>query len=977
MGVHALWDIVGPTARPVKLESLSNTRMAVDASIWIYQFLKAARDKNGNRLKGAHIIGFFRRICKLLYFGIKPVFVFDGGVPPLKRETIRQRKERREGKRENAAVTARKLLALQVQQSGGTGVKGGSKSVSEGPVIFRPSDEYELPNIPGFLYDEHDERIMSTEEYKAVIEHLDELDGIDLESINPASKEFDELPNATQYLILSTLRLRSRLRMGYTKEQLEEIFTDSMDFSRFQIEMVKKRNFYTQKLMNTTGVHDGGLSKLDLEHSRSRVAGQKQKEYTLVKTEMGWAMSLGEYDGSEASKAILLDDAVIAPTRPALANKTGDDVENSDDDNVEWEDVDVAPKQEKKVTDYSLRASALPTTVIEGSSTGSQSFLDRPVRTSTKPRRNDKRIHFIDENSTDSDQEYLDYIEETKHMEELKRTTGKFTDVEHRISENSWQEPVLDSNEAWPSEGQDKAGGDKPLVDASKAREITRQDGARNDTQFSHSDNTADIVREKINSKVDDGIIPNVPSVPRFSLDNGSFLFDNKVSTEEHSDDGKTRPAPRKSAPTVPLWFNSEPTVNPHTSTGFVLDKEARDFTEDEKLGLFSGTAASEIIGQNVSPEAPDREIDGESDGLEELTQPTKESIEPMHTLSPIADDLPKDTTQSSDKEPTFTYDFPEEEEEVLVEQLRKEQADYNRFKHTLDPSIVATAFIEDELYEQNMRDKRDADEVTPDMVRDIQQLLSIFGIPYLTAPMEAEAQCAELLRLKLIDGIITDDSDVFLFGGSKVYKNMFQEKNYVEYYNTETILAELGLDRAKFIALAQLMGSDYTNGIKGIGPVSGVEILANYNTLEEFRTWYNEGQFRKSVLEKESPFQRNLRKKLIKNGVFLGEDFPSAAVNDAYLNPQVDHDTTKFVWGLPELDSLRTFLGNTLGWPTEKADEVLIPLIRELNKRRSKGTQSTLVEFFPTKFIDADKGAKLGRRIRDATVMLKKRRTK
>lgn len=44
MGVNSLWDILGPSARPVRLEALSRKKLAVDASIWIYQFLKAVRD---------------------------------------------------------------------------------------------------------------------------------------------------------------------------------------------------------------------------------------------------------------------------------------------------------------------------------------------------------------------------------------------------------------------------------------------------------------------------------------------------------------------------------------------------------------------------------------------------------------------------------------------------------------------------------------------------------------------------------------------------------------------------------------------------------------------------------------------------------------------------------------------------------------------------------------------------------------------
>lgn len=62
--------------------------LAIDSSIWIYQFQATMRDKEGRALVNAHVLGFLRRICKLLFYGIKPVFVFDGGAPVLKRNTI-------------------------------------------------------------------------------------------------------------------------------------------------------------------------------------------------------------------------------------------------------------------------------------------------------------------------------------------------------------------------------------------------------------------------------------------------------------------------------------------------------------------------------------------------------------------------------------------------------------------------------------------------------------------------------------------------------------------------------------------------------------------------------------------------------------------------------------------------------------------------------------------------------------------------
>ena len=59
MGVKGLWTLVEPVARPVRLETLAGKKVAVDASIWLHQFLKSMRDKEGKILHGAHIIGFF------------------------------------------------------------------------------------------------------------------------------------------------------------------------------------------------------------------------------------------------------------------------------------------------------------------------------------------------------------------------------------------------------------------------------------------------------------------------------------------------------------------------------------------------------------------------------------------------------------------------------------------------------------------------------------------------------------------------------------------------------------------------------------------------------------------------------------------------------------------------------------------------------------------------------------------------------
>ena len=81
------------------------------------------------------------------------------------------------------------------------------------------------------------------------------------------------------------------------------------------------------------------------------------------------------------------------------------------------------------------------------------------------------------------------------------------------------------------------------------------------------------------------------------------------------------------------------------------------------------------------------------------------------------------------------------------------------------------------QMQDEMNRQQRDMDTVTDLMKEEIIQLLQLFGIPYVEAPAEAEAQACALEALGLVDGVVTEDSDAFVFGGKKVYKNIFDDQ--------------------------------------------------------------------------------------------------------------------------------------------------------------------------------------------------------
>ncbi len=50
--------------------------------------------------------------------------------------------------------------------------------------------------------------------------------------------------------------------------------------------------------------------------------------------------------------------------------------------------------------------------------------------------------------------------------------------------------------------------------------------------------------------------------------------------------------------------------------------------------------------------------------------------------------------------------------------------------------------------------------------------------------------------------------------------------------FHASEVAARLGLDRARLVALALLVGSDYTDGARGVGPERALRLLGKDGTL-------------------------------------------------------------------------------------------------------------------------------------------------
>lgn len=160
-------------------------------------------------------------------------------------------------------------------------------------------------------------------------------------------------------------------------------------------------------------------------------------------------------------------------------------------------------------------------------------------------------------------------------------------------------------------------------------------------------------------------------------------------------------------------------------------------------------------------------------------------------------------------------------------------------------------------------------------------------------------------------------------------------------------------------ILLALLVGSDYTIGIQGIGPVTALEILAAFppakqqndlsqseliSGLHEFKHWLSDGG-------KLGLGRTKLRSKL--QNIQISTGFPSLQVVQAYLKPEVETNEDKFSWGKPDVVGLIDFAREKFGWTRMKAEEILNPVIKKLE---DVSKQKSIRDYFATKHkIDFD----------------------
>ncbi|MEM3399307.1 MAG: flap endonuclease-1 [Candidatus Micrarchaeia archaeon] len=210
---------------------------------------------------------------------------------------------------------------------------------------------------------------------------------------------------------------------------------------------------------------------------------------------------------------------------------------------------------------------------------------------------------------------------------------------------------------------------------------------------------------------------------------------------------------------------------------------------------------------------------------------------------------------------------------------------------------------------------------LTSDMVEEAKKLLSLMGLPVVNAPSEGEAQAAHMAKKGDVWACSSQDYDSLLFGAPLLVRNLTitgrrklpRKDVYVqivpELIYLDKTLEQNGLTHEKLIWLGVLIGTDFNEGVRGVGPKKALKLVSSHGSFDEIA----------SELVLDETFSQALR---------------------IFKNPNVSDDYSVY-FKEPDSEGIISFLCDEHDFSRERVEKVLDKIGQRV------GTQSKLDEWF------------------------------
>ena len=207
-------------------------------------------------------------------------------------------------------------------------------------------------------------------------------------------------------------------------------------------------------------------------------------------------------------------------------------------------------------------------------------------------------------------------------------------------------------------------------------------------------------------------------------------------------------------------------------------------------------------------------------------------------------------------------------------------------------------------------------------MIEESLSLLDALGIPWIRAPSEGEAQMAHMTRKGDVWAGASQDFDAILFGTPNLVRNLtlagkrrLPSGKTVDVTPVIVTLAEvlsaLGVSREQLVDMAVLIGTDFNEGVRGIGPKKALSIIKKLGDLEHVAS---EGR------------------------VKVPEEYQD--IRRLFLEPEVADDYS-LVWGRVDAEAVRKIMCDRHSFSVDRIDSILARISVKETVRTQKSLDS------------------------------------
>jgi flap endonuclease-1 len=179
--------------------------------------------------------------------------------------------------------------------------------------------------------------------------------------------------------------------------------------------------------------------------------------------------------------------------------------------------------------------------------------------------------------------------------------------------------------------------------------------------------------------------------------------------------------------------------------------------------------------------------------------------------------------------------------EPPVLKRAEIERRRATRQRYEVEAEAARTAGDASRAYSKSTMTSR----LSRDMIEEASELLSLLGVPVVQAPGEGEAQAAFMARRGDVWAAASKDYDALLFGTPRLLRFLtLTGKEFMpragtfrpitpEVIDTAALLASLEITHEQLIDLAILVGTDFNEGIRGIGPKKALKLVRTHGTID------------------------------------------------------------------------------------------------------------------------------------------------